>query len=162
MPLQGLTDPTGSTPMNVLAPAVLLDTPVVLGRDLDAMDVLVLNALGEFSGAPPVSMSDLAGAPAALLSMSITAAWAGRNPERAERALLGALAARLVRQLVHVCGDAWHAEAEAVVDLALAARLDELPSLPMAVRAGGVGVDRREAADLLAPAVQHPQTVWLV
>ncbi len=148
--------------MNVPAPPVMLDTPAVLGRDLDAVDVLVLNALGELSGAPSVSLGDLAGDPSALLSVSITAAWAGRNPEQAEEALLGALAARLVRQLMHVCGDAWHAEAEAVVDLALASRLEEMPSLPIAIRAGGVGVDRREAADLLAPAVQHPHTVWLV
>jgi hypothetical protein len=148
--------------MNVLAPAVLRDAPAVLGRDLDALDVLVLNALGEMSGATPVSLRDLAGDASAVLSVSMTALWADRNPEQAERALLGALAPRLVIQLVGICGDAWRAEAETVVDVALASRLEELASLPVAIRAGGIGVDGREAADLLAPAVQHPQAVWLV
>ncbi len=148
--------------MTVPPPAVMLDAPVVLDRDLDAVDVLVLNTLGEFSGAPAVSLRDLVGVPSAVLSASITAAWAGQNPEQAEQALLGAPAARLVRLLVHACGDAWHAEAEAVVDLALASRLEDLPALPVAIRVGGVGVDRRAAADLLAPVVQHPQAAWLV
>ena len=148
--------------MDVLTPVVLLDAPAVLGRDLDAVDVLVLNALGEHCGAMSVTLADLAGEPSALLSVSMTALWASRNPERAEQALLGALAPRLVSELVEVCGDAWRAEAEAVVDLALAARLEELAWLPLALRAGGVGADRREPADLLAPAVQHPQTAWLV
>ena len=148
--------------MNVPARAALLDAAAILGRDLDAVDVLVLNALGELSGAAPVSLPDLTGDPSAVLSAAMTALWADRNPEQAEQALLGALAPRLVAQLVEICGDAWRAEAESVVDLALASRLDELASLPVAMRAGGTGVDYHEAAEVLAPAVQHPQAVWLV
>jgi len=148
--------------MYVLVPAGRLDAPAVLGRDLDAVDVLVLDTLGRSSGAPPVSLDDLAGDASAALSAAITAVWAQRNPEQAERALLGGLAPLLVARLVDVCGDAWRAEAETVVDLVLASRLEELASLPLAIRAGGIGVDRRAAADLLAPAVQHPQAVWLV
>jgi hypothetical protein len=148
--------------MNVLTHAVLLDAPALLGRHLDAVDVAVLNALGEHCGTAPVRLCDLAGNASVLLSVSITAVWADRNPEQAEKALLGGLAPQLVNQLVEVCGDAWRAEAEAVVDLVLAWRLEELASLPLAIRAGGNGVDSRAAADMLAPVVQHPQAVWLV
>ena len=148
--------------MNVPARAVLLDAPALLGRDLDAVDVLVLNTLGELSGAAPVSLHDLTADATAVLSAAMTALWADRNPAQAEQTLLGALAPRLVAQLVEVCGDAWRAEAESVVDLALASRLDELVLLPVAMRAGGIGVDCRDAAEVLAPAVQHPQAVWLV
>jgi hypothetical protein len=148
--------------MNVLAPAALLDAPSVLGRVLDAVDVLVLNTLGELSGATPVSLCDFAGGASAVLSACMTAVWAGRNPDQAEQSLLGVLAPRLVTQLVEVCGEDWRPEAEAVVDLALVSRLEELASLPLALRTGSSGVDDREAADLLAPAVQHPQAAWLV
>jgi hypothetical protein len=148
--------------MYVPVPAGRLDAPAVLGRDLDAVDVLVLNTLGRSSGVAPVSLYDFAGNASAVLSVAMTAVWAQRNPEQAERALLGGLAPRLVARLVEVCGDAWRAEAETVVDLVLVSRLEELASLPLAIRAGGIGVDRRTAADLLAPAVQHPQAVWLV
>jgi hypothetical protein len=148
--------------MNLLAPAVLRDAPALLARDLDAVDEAVVNVLGGRCGAAAVSLRDLAGDASAVLSVSIIAVWAGRNPEQAEEALLGALAPRLVSQVVAVCGDAWRAEAEAVVDLVLASRLEELGSLPMAMRAGSMGVDLHEATDLLAPVVQHPQAVWLV
>jgi len=148
--------------MYVLLPAGRLDAPAVLGRDLDAVDVLVLNTLGESSGATPVSLCDFAGDASAVLSVAITAVWAQRNAEQAEQALLGGLAPLLVTQLIELCGDAWRAEAETVVDLVLASRLEELASLPVAIRAGGIGVDRRAAADLLAPVAQHPQAVWLV
>ena len=148
--------------MNVLAPAVMLDAPAVLGRDLDAVDVLVVNALGETSGGTPVSLGNLLGEPSAVLSVSMTALWASRNPDVAEQVLLGFLAPRLVTQLVEVCGEAWRAEAETVVDLVLATRLEELSGLPLAMCAGGVRLDGRDAAELLAPAVQHPQAVWLV
>jgi hypothetical protein len=139
-----------------------LDAPATLGRDLDAVDVLVLNALGDFRGATSVRLRDLAGDAAAVLSASMTAAWAGRNPERAEQALLGVLAPRLVARLVESCGEDWRAEAEAVVDLVLASRLEELKLLAVAMRTGGIGVDRSDAIDLFAAAVQHPQVVWLV
>jgi hypothetical protein len=148
-------------PKTVLAPGFSLDAPAVIARDLDAVDMLVLDALGNRSGATPVNLRDFDGDASAVLFVSMTAVWAGRNPEQAEQALLGTIAPRLVTQLVEVCGDAWRAEAEAVVDLVLASRLEELPSLPVAIR-GGIGVDPREVVDLLAPAVQHPQTVWLV
>jgi hypothetical protein len=148
--------------MYVLVPAGRLDAPAVLGRDLDAVDVLVLNTLGRSSSAAPVSLYDFVGNASAALSAALTLVWAQRNPDQAERALLGGLAPQLVAQLVEVCGDAWRAEAETVVDLVLASRLEELASLPLAVGAGGIGVDRRAAAELLAPAVQHPQAVWLV
>jgi hypothetical protein len=148
--------------MNVRAPAVLLDAPAILCRDLDAVDVLILNALGELSGATPVRLCDVTGGASAMLSAAMTALWADRNPEHAEQVLLGALAPRLVTQLVEVCGDAWRAEAESVVDLALASRLEELALLPVAMCAGGIGVDRHEAVEVLAPAVQHPQAAWLV
>jgi hypothetical protein len=148
--------------MNGEVPAVLLDAPAILDRDLDAVDVLVLNALSALSGATPVRLCDLAGGASAVLSAAMTALWAHRNPEQAEQALLGALAPRLVTQLVEVCGDTWRAEAESVVDLALASRLEELASLPVAMGAGGIGIDLHEAAEVLAPAVQHPQAIWLV
>jgi hypothetical protein len=148
--------------MNVLAPAVLLDAPALLGRGLDAVDVAVVNALGEPSGAAPVRLCDLAGDASAVLSVSITGVWAGRNPEQAEQVLLGGLAPRLVAELVVACGEAWRAEAEAVVDLVLVSRLEELASLPMAMRAGGIRVHADAIPDLLAPVVQHPQAVWLV
>ena len=148
--------------MNVLAPAVHLDAPALLGRGLDAVDVAVVNALGEHCGAAPVRLCDLTGDALAVLSVSITAAWADQNIEQAEQVLLGTLAPLLVAQLVDACGDAWRAEAETVVDLVLACRLEELASLPVAMRAGGIGVDSAALVDLLAPVVQHPQTVWLV
>lgn len=148
--------------MNVLASAARRDAPAILGRDLDAVDVLALNALGELSGATPVRLRDFAGDASAVLSVAMTALWADGNPEQAEQVLLGALAPRLVPQLVEVCGELWRAEVEAVVDLALASRLEELASFPVALLAGGVGIDCREAAELLVPAVQHPQAVWLV
>lgn len=148
--------------MNVLAPAVLLDAPVVFGRGLDAMDVLVVNALGGLRGAARLNASEFSGDASAALSVSMTAVWARRHPEQAEEALLGDLAPHLVEDLVADCGEAWRAEAEAVVDLALASRLDELALLPVAMCAGGVAVDGRGVTALLAPAVWHPQAVWLV
>jgi hypothetical protein len=148
--------------MHVLAPAVLLDAPPVLDRPLDAVDVLVLNTLAEESGARPVTLRALTGDAPAVLSVSMTAAWAIRNPEEAEQVLLGELAPCLVTRLVGACGEAWLPEAEVVVDLALTLRLEELASLPVAVLAGRTGVDGRDVTDLLAPAVHHPQTVWLV
>jgi hypothetical protein len=148
--------------MNLLAPAVLRDAPALLGRELDAVDTAIVNALGEHCGAAPVRLGDLAGSATAVLSASIVAVWAERNTEQAEEALLGHLAPLLVSQVLEVCGDAWRAEAEAVVDLVLASRLEELGSLPMAMRAGSMGVDSHDVADLLAPVVQHPQAVWLV
>jgi hypothetical protein len=48
------------------------------------------------------------------------------------------------------------------VDLALVSRLEELASLPVAMRAGGICIDCHDAAEVLAPAVQHPQAIWLV
>src|SRR5262245_53511808 len=143
--------------MNVLAPGVLLDAPAVLGRDLDAVDVAVVNALGERCGAAPVSLCDLAGQACAVLSVSITAVWASRNPELAEQVLLGSAAPGLVTRLVEVCGEDWCAEAEVVVDLVLVSRLEELAALPLAMRSGGHRVDHRDAAHLLAPVVQDPQ-----
>lgn len=148
--------------MNVLAPAVLLDAPSVLARNLDLVDVLVLNTLGALSGATPVDLADLAGDLSAVLSVSMTAAWADRNTAEAEEALLGALAPRLVTEIVADYGEHWRPEAEAVVDLTLASRLEELGSLPLAMMAGSTRVDEREPADLLAAVVQHPQAVWLV
>jgi len=146
----------------MLTPAARLDAPAALGRDLDTVDVLVLNALGELSGATAVRPSDLHGEPAAMLAASMTAAWAGRNPERAEQTLLAGLAPRLVARLVETCGEDWRAEAETVVDLVLVSRLEELASLAVAMRAGGVGVDRSDAIELFAATVQNPQAVWLV
>lgn len=146
----------------MLTHAARLDAPATLGRDLDAVDVLVLNALGELSGAAAIRLRDLDGDPVAMLSASMTAGWAGRNAEQAEQALLGVLAPRLVARLVQTCGEDWRAEAETVVDLVLASRLEELPSLALAMRAGGVGVDRSDAIDLFAATVQNPQAVWLV
>ena len=148
--------------MNVLAPAVLLDAPALLGRGLDAVDVAVVNALGERCGTAPVRLRDLAGNASAVLSVSITAVGADQNSEEAEQVLLGTLAPRLVADLVAACGEAWRAEAETVVDLVLASRLEELASLPMAMRAGCLRVDSDAIEDLLAPVVQHPQAVWLV
>jgi hypothetical protein len=148
--------------MNVLAPAVMLDAPAVLGRDLDVVDVLVLDTLAARSGATPVHLTDFAGDASAVLSVSMTAAWAAQNPEDAEQVLLGVLAPRLVAQLVVGYGEHWRPEAEAVVDLTLASRLEELGSLPVAMLAGSTGVDAREPAELLAAVVQHPQAAWLV
>ena len=87
---------------------------------------------------------------------------APENAVKAEQALLGVLAPRLVARLVETCGEGWRAEAETVVDLVLASRLEELASLAVAMRAGGVGVDRSDAIDLFAATVQNPQAVWLV
>lgn len=131
----------------------------LLGRELNQLDVWVLTRLAARSGVRLATEGSwLSATPEALAALSSVECLAQTRTE----ALMLVLSEALVAQIWSPLGDAWAAEVDAVVDVAVAGTLDALPFLVARLAAGRVHVDQRPLAELLGAVVCSAQSLWLV
>lgn len=133
-------------------------------RVLDLLDVLLANQMLRMVGVPRLHVrataSDRATVTADDEQVAVLRAvcWDTR-PEAMEVWLLE-LAPRLVAEVLELAGEAWAAEAELSVELALSLRADDVSDLADQLGDGPVGLDSaRSAAEVIAADVTDPVLV---
>ncbi|MFP5346621.1 MAG: hypothetical protein ACLGIA_06310 [Actinomycetes bacterium] len=136
-------------------------------RTFDLLDVALADEMLRVAGQPPLAVQSAGPQLASVTGTEdqVTAlGWvAAATAPHAMEAWMLALAPRLTRDVVHLIGTGWTAEAELSVELALALRADDMCDFATQLAGGPVTLDgRATAAAIVAADVPDPALIHFV